>query len=519
MKKVILTISAFAFLAVAQSQTVYDVNRFISKDLNGTARFVGMGGAMGALGGDISTIGTNPAGIGIYRSSDVMFSFGFNRTNAESKSNAATINVGKTVGSFDNAGFVYSSKVGNKTALRYVNFGFNYHKSKSFNKQMVMGGYLSEGVSQTNQMASMAEGLHPNNLTNRGAWSDHNVGWLSILGQRGNLMQYDEQKKEFYGFPSSTEPYGDYESVERGGINQYDFNLSFNFNDRFYLGLTVGAYDVDYSRNSWYREGFDYINGYDNSFYTLENWFSTTGAGVDFKLGAIVRPFADSPFRIGAAFHTPTFYNLKDYHSAILRSDVDLNHDGNITPNEQFDVDTYNEAGEVLNEYKLITPWKFNFSLGHTIGTNIALGAEYEYTDYSKARLEDYDGRRMSFENEEIGYCLQGAHAIRLGLEYKPIPEFAMRLGYNHLTPSIKNDSFKNLPGNSIRTDTEYGNIKSTNNFTVGMGYRGRMFYADLAYQYKAYKEDFYAFDNLDLTSTNINNDRHQLLMTLGLRF
>lgn len=54
--------------------TIYDANRWMGSDLNGTARFVGMGGAMGALGGDITTMGTNPAGIGIYRSNDFMVS-------------------------------------------------------------------------------------------------------------------------------------------------------------------------------------------------------------------------------------------------------------------------------------------------------------------------------------------------------------------------------------------------------------------------------------------------------------
>lgn len=38
-----------------------------------------------------------------------------------------------------------------------------------------------------------------------------------------------------------------YRSEERGGIDQYDFNISFNLNDRVYLGATVGAYSVNYN--------------------------------------------------------------------------------------------------------------------------------------------------------------------------------------------------------------------------------------------------------------------------------
>lgn len=78
MKK-ISVLTALGMLMIApwgMAQTIYDGAKLTGKDLNGTARFVGMGGAMGALGGDISTMGTNPAGIGLYRSNDVMTSFG-----------------------------------------------------------------------------------------------------------------------------------------------------------------------------------------------------------------------------------------------------------------------------------------------------------------------------------------------------------------------------------------------------------------------------------------------------------
>ena len=127
MKKKIVMM-AFATLATVSvgAQSAYDAMNIASNDLNGTARFVGMGGAMGALGGDISTIGTNPAGIGIYRSNDAMFTLGFSSIGTESKIGGQTFNSDKNRWSFDNAGFVISTKIGNQTTLRYVNFGFNY---------------------------------------------------------------------------------------------------------------------------------------------------------------------------------------------------------------------------------------------------------------------------------------------------------------------------------------------------------------------------------------------------------
>ncbi len=262
MKKII-TLAAWGLLAAAApvcAQTVYDAAKITNKDLNGTARFVGMGGAMGALGGDISTIGTNPAGIGIYRSNDAMVSFGFSSYGTESNYMGSKMNSDKVRASFDNAGFVLSSKIGNATALRYVNFGFNYHKAKSFYRNMSMSGNLG-AHSQTFQMAEQAGGIE--------SWGDHpyyddNVGWLSILGYDSWLISNlttdvtdvpykdkdgnhitDSSGKPLYETPGSY--YGMYEngdatfrSEERGGIEQYDFNVSFNISDRVYLGLTIG---------------------------------------------------------------------------------------------------------------------------------------------------------------------------------------------------------------------------------------------------------------------------------------
>ena len=130
--RVLLILSLASCVLGVNAQTQYEAARFSENELNGTARFVGMGGAMGALGADISVIGTNPAGIGLYRSHDVSTSFGFNATKTASEFGGTQMKDKNLRASFDQIGFVYSNKIGNRTTLRYVNFGFNYHKSKNF---------------------------------------------------------------------------------------------------------------------------------------------------------------------------------------------------------------------------------------------------------------------------------------------------------------------------------------------------------------------------------------------------
>lgn len=113
----------------------------------------------------------------------------------------------------------------------------------------------------------------------------------------------------------------------------------------------------------------------------------------------------------------------------------------------------------------------------------------------------------------------KGVSTFRLGAEYKVAPEFAVRLGYNYSTAIFEKDAWKDLPYNSINTDTDYANSKGISNYTLGFGYRGSNFYADLAYKYNNYKEDFYAFDSSDLVPTKVTNNNHQIFLTLGMRF
>lgn len=541
-KFAVVMVCALVGTTIVSAQNLYDATRLMERDLNGTARFVGMGGAMGALGGDISTMGTNPAGIGIYRSNDVMTTFGFSNVGMKSNLNGSKMELDKFHGSFDNIGFVISSRIGNETPLRFVNFGFNYRKVKSFNKNMALGGMMQDqfggAMSQSDLFATLSTGLNETYLSSNAAFTDGGANaapWLGAMALRTRVIGLKDADKNIYdsnvgyvldaeGKPVYSPVMGEYTSRERGGLHSYDFNIALNFQDRVYLGATIGGYSVDYSRNSIYRESY---RG-DISNYSLENWFDTSGSGVDFKLGIILRPFEASSFRIGAAIHTPTWFNLEDRTSAIMTSDVDMNGSGSIDKDELFEYDTMTFPGESKTKYQLITPWKYNLSLGYTIGSAVALGAEYEYSDFASAKLKYDDGMKMQDETTQIKTGLKGVHTFRVGAEFKLAPEFSFRLGYNHMTAAMYDDTFKRIALNSISTSTEFSNLKATNNYTLGFGYKGSMFYADLAYQLNTYKEDFYPFYNESgrdfetITvpdATKVTNTRSQVLLTLGLRF
>ena len=558
--KRIMSVAWVALLSggMAIAQTQYDAARIMDTDLNGTARFVGMGGAMSALGGDMSTMGTNPAGIGLYRSNDFSGTISLNNTQVKSDFAGVTGKTDRSRMSFDQLGVVFSNKIGNETSVRYVNVGINYHKQRNFSRKMAMYGNLM-GMSLTDQIANMTN-HDPNGNYNPlplgdyykiynelggnyygEAWSD--VSWLGVLGIQGGLIgpqigsepaEGDEPLVDGAGNPI-TDDYGnplyeykhyigmpgyetEYRSRETGGVNQVDINLSTNVDDRIYVGFTLGFHDVNYKRSSAYSEWGEF-DGQPTDF-TLSNDFITEGTGVDAKLGVIFRPFEESAFRMGLAIHTPTLYTLSDRHWASLSSSLDNYH--GVTDVAQFN-------------YQLLTPWKFNLSLGHTFGTSVALGAEYEYTDYSSAELRYEDGFEMEAESDWMDEDLKGVHTVRVGAEVKLVPEFSLRAGYNYTSAAFNKNAYKWLYPNTTYTDAEYENMMGRSTYTLGMGFRTGQLYVDAAFLYMQQKSEFYPFDSQFsyedamvayptttdglLPATKLNNERMQLLLTVGCRF
>ena len=543
MKKRLFSIGMLAMAAVAAvAQTQYDAARFSGSELNGTARFVGMGGAMSALGADISVIGTNPAGIGLFRSHDLSLSFGFNKNVTNSNLGGTEVKDERTRASFDQLGFVYSTKIGNKTDLRYFNIGFNYHKMANFNRQFSSRGNLN-GSSLSWQMQDMMLGTGAyQNQSSYDALLDaenpytssayYGTPFLGSMGVRTGLVDDVTGNDGSFGMMGWNGASGDYYSREEGGINAYDFNLSFNVQDRFYFGATLGVYDVNYSRYSSYYETVLDDKGNDNGSFQLNNWFTTDGAGLDLKLGVIVRPMEYSPFRIGFAVHTPIWYSLNDRYTATLGTDI-LAFPEKYTENLS---DYYAPDASYLLEYQLATPWKFNVSMGTTFSNVLAMDAEYEFANYAKARYKDAGGYDLAAANEAVDKYLKNVHTFRIGMEAKFTPQFSFRAGYNYVTSPIADNSARYVPNLSTnkadyiwfdetRTDPEYHNLKARNTLTLGLGYRGKFMYADVAYKYDFYKSDFYMFDDYrfsndgnSIVSRN-SDDRHQLLLTLGVKF
>lgn len=528
---------ALAIGLPAAAQDTYESARLLGSDLNGTARYVGMGGAMDALGADISTIGTNPAGIGLFRHSTASLSFGL-----VSQQDAKRFDgLGKTNLSFDQAGFVYSMRMSRSS---FVNIGFNYHKSRNFNQILSAASALA-GASQ-NGLSYHKEELHS---ADRG-------GYTLDLNKDGDAIGWENEKSElrsetfsqadylnanvlmcdFEAYKKPDAPwifYNDangytFDRAHRGWINDYDFNLSGNVNDRFYWGFTVGLHDVKYKGYSEYGETLVDKDGVAGA-VVYGDQRDIKGTGIDLKAGVIVRPVEESPFRFGLSVSTPTYYNLTTTNNTHLEN------------NSKYGAWDKGDSGESY-DFHFYTPWRFGLSLGHTIGSQVAIGAGYEYSDYgaSQNRINtggyDYYDGEDSYTDEAMKanteLSLKGVSTFKAGVEFKPVPEFAVRFGYNYLTAAYDKDGVRDMklysPGVAYASTTDYTNWKDTHRVTCGVGYKLGGMNLDLAYQYSATNGEFHPFQSyvqphqsqVHATGvTQVSNKRHQLLLTLGYTF
>lgn len=511
MKRISIAAATLLTTIAATAQETYENARLVAEDLNGTARYVGMGGAMDALGADISTIGTNPAGIGLFRSSSARLSFGFVSQQDASKFAGES----PTKMSFDQAGFVYSCRMSEKS---FVNFAFNYHKSTNFRNILSAAGALS-GASQ-NKLSYMK---HKYGLVNGSSLTYNQVDYLYLMldeDDNSGMSQYYDASD--YNFTRASTGY----------IGEYDFNISGNINNRIYLGMTIGIHDVNYSAYSEYAESLVNASGTSDGGMVLADNRVISGTGFNIKFGAIFRPIETSPFRIGLSIATPTWYDLTTSNSTQL---WDINGG---------QADLSNSISESY-DFKLYTPWKFGISAGTTFGTFLAIGAGYEYSNYSNLDTRVNDGYYDYYDyiessssdramNVHTDKTLKGVSTLKLGLELKPDANMAVRLGYNYVSPMYNKYGQKDYTihsnGTYYSSATDYTNWKATNRITCGFGYTCKKFTFDVAYQYSVTNGDFKPFsdfvatgtddgDCFSVASTEVSNKRHQMIFTLGYAF
>ncbi|HRU12232.1 MAG TPA: outer membrane protein transport protein [Dysgonamonadaceae bacterium] len=525
MKKSIIVFCSVLMCSIsaAFSQGEVEALKLSGSDLSGTARGMAMGGAFGALGGDLTGISINPAGIGVYRSSEVVGTLGL----AQEKSEVGSVTRNKTQFAFDNIGFVGYFPL-RSDAIPFLNFGFTYNNIKNFDKNIAtplgspnssLMDYMCYVSNSFNDGKGVNSSLLDFNITDDPFSSG--APWLSVFGFNGYLIDPNQTPQGYEYTPLHNEAVNNSISLsEKGYVNSYDFTLGTMIANKLNIGVAFTVTDLYYRLTSRYSEEFS--TG-DNAGFDLHNYLKTDGAGVGAKIGIIYRPI--NSFRIGVSYHSPVWYNLTDTYSAEMAEDVSA-----YLPNTDYEPARTNSDVYYL-DYRLKTPDKWVFSLASVFGNNFIASLDYEINNYGSMKLKgnsnDPDPDAVyEYDNQYISEDYKTASTVRVGLEYRFTPQFSGRLGYAWMQNPYENDYYDgNVETKTVGSTTIYRIEGDKNYFTGGLGYRfNPNVYLDFALVYKTQKDKLYPYPsvpeiNLDASPFSLSNKNIKGLLTLGYKF
>ncbi len=482
-------------------QTPADALRYSSFDVSGTARTIGVGGGLGALGADFSVVSTNPAGLAMYRSSEFVVSPSIHTATSTSILEGGGTGENKETKnkfSFSNIGYVSSSKPSSRgSKWKTSNIAVGLNQIANFNRTFFYSGN-TEG-SYADRFVELAydefgSPIPVESLDQFEAGLAYSTGAIFD----GSTEPGDQWINDFQDVRDQT-VYKEQLVKTTGAINELSFSFAGNYNERLMVGASVGLPFVNFTEEKIYLEEDpdDEIGTFVKTEFRED--LNTSGIGVNFKLGLIYR--LNQMIRVGGAVHSPTSYTLTDNFSTELNYIFDIGQGA-----ESFT----DESPDGVFEYKMKTPWRYIGSAGVLIDKKGFLTAEVEYLNYGGASVnltenssDPGDAAYQDEVNDEITQSFTSAINIKIGGEYA-YNKFRFRAGYGIYGTPYADDEVVN------------------NSFSLGLGLRQERIYVDLAFRRLIADEGYVPYrladpSNNQLVSNSINNDR--VVLTFGFKF
>jgi len=460
MKKLSIFILLFA-CAFAIAQNSNDVLRYSQDNLQGSARYQGMAGAFGALGGDLSALNINPAGAAVFTNGI----FTVSGTAYNTYDAATYFNNPKSTSSTDldinqfGAAMVFDNKNDSSKWDRF-SLAFNYDMVSNFDNRIRVEGSSDQGID--NYFLNFAQGLPLGNILLQDGEFIENA-YLDIGSDPEAQNPYADQQA-FLGYyggiidPAALEDGNTvYNSnAQYGSVNQlftrnttgynskYTLNAAARYNQKLHLGASLNFHGVLYDQVDLFEE-----DGYDAGsaiqFVTFDNFLRTEGAGFSFSAGAIYK--LNEMIRIGGSYQSPTWYRLEDTLSQRINSDL---------ADENIDFINF-DVINIFDSYKIKTPAKLTGSLALVFGKSGLLSLDYGYQDMSTATLGPDDNGAFSNVNSQISDQFGAVSTIRIGGEYR-IARVSLRAGYRYeQSPYTNNDLISDLNGISAGIGINFG--------------------------------------------------------------
>jgi long-subunit fatty acid transport protein len=541
MKKKVFALLLCGLPLMINAQDAFDVLQMSQTELRGTSRFQSMAGAFGALGGDLSVLTQNPGGIGVYRSSDLGITMGVDFNNVKAGINKTS----ETKFNVNNVGYIGAIRLGSE-AVPNLNFGFTYNRLKSFNRRYV-GGVVDIPSSMSNYIAD--EFVNNQSYTaddlywtdNYDPYFDGSAPWAAVTTfdmptkTNGYVGIINADNGRMWGlYDLGTMGSATYEVEERGHADEYNIAFGGNVANKLYFGLDFGILDLDYRSYQAYEENLTnaYIMADDEDLFNspminegtraqwgLYNYLHSEGTGINFKLGLIWKPTQE--LRIGAAFHTPTYYDMRDTY--YVGAKLNAYHNENLLYSAE---KGSNDGYDYSSSYTISTPWRFIGSVAGVIGTKGILSMDYEYVANQSMRVGNDRGDNWSDVTYNVKTYFKPSHIIRVGGEYRVNPNWSLRAGYSIKTTQVEKgvDNYQ-YAIRTVGTNPTYQYDNNVHHITCGVGYHYKSFYTDLAYVHQIRESVYNAYspvfreNGYDNVSADVKDNNNRISLTLGMRF
>tara|TARA_R100000935_G_scaffold14034_1_gene28233 strand:- start:504 stop:1979 length:1476 start_codon:yes stop_codon:yes gene_type:complete len=489
-------------MSFVNAQNITDGLRYATENTNGTARFNALSGAFGALGGDLSAIGINPAGSAVFLNNSASISFSSsNIENEATYFNTITQSEDNDI-SLNQAGIVFVFDIGkDESPWRKITLGLNYNNTQNFDNDLFFRG--NGNTSIANFFTEQAQGISLDLLQLQSGESISSL--YNFLGETQGVAA----QNAFLGYqafifdpvsdnPSNTQYVSnvangtfnqEYSVLTRGYTGKYTFNIATQYEDNFFFGINLNSHAIDYQRSTFLYETNNNTGSSVNAI-GFENNLSVLGAGFSAQLGAIAKL---ENFRVGLTYDTPTWYEISEETTQYLETQRTQD---NQTITEIIDPNVLN----VFENYNLQTPGKITASTAYIFGEKGLLSFDYSYKDFSNIEFRPENDPFFALQNTAINNQLTGASTLRLGGEYR-INQLSLRGGYRY--------------EQSPYEDTDL--VGSLTGFSLGFGYNFGNYNLDISYA-RAEQDSREQLYSTGLTNAaTVTNTTSNLVFTFGL--
>ena len=490
-KNYVSALCVIALTGVSYAQDENDAYRYSNIGFNGTARYNGMAGAFGALGGDISSLVSNPAGMARFTKSEFNMGLAYENISTSTSFLNNTSPDGKGNFNIGHMGLVGAKKL-EGSDWRYMQFGAAYNRTNYFHTSVTLNG-MNNTSSMLDAFRYKANGYAPSDLQNYFPnTSDlaYQAYLIDPIDTSGAATDYTDR------IPPGLTVEQTRNITQYGYMGEFSMSFSGNYKDKLYLGGTLGLPGTRFEKDFVHTEKVvdpDSLTSLNSFSYT--ETYNSRGVGYNVKLGAIFLPF--DWLRLGGAIHTPTRMSFNDTWNDRMQS--------------QFDNASYDVNGPLSSySWRLKTPLRLIGSLGFIINKMAAIDVDVEQVNYNSMRLRrdwsDRTGYDFSNENKTIASNYKTVTNIRVGGEVK-LKTYYLRAGYAYYPTPYKNGL--TVSNGSMRI------------VSGGLGYRNKGFNVDLGVNVTRRSEDYYPYDPV-LFSNNpaiINTSIVRTSVTVGWRF